>query len=86
MKTRTIVILVLVVLAAILIIQNSGPARLWLFFWPISSSLFILVILIFCMGFGAGYLSGRRGRKAPAVKSVPPAPPAMPPAQPAPRK
>jgi uncharacterized integral membrane protein len=79
MKTRTIVILVLVVLAAILVIQNSGPAQLWLFFWSISSSLFILVILIFFMGFAIGYLSGRWGRK---TKTPPPAP-VMPPAQPA---
>ena len=81
MKARTIVIWILVILAAILIIQNSGPAQLRLFFWPISSSLFILVILIFFIGFAVGYLAGRRSKKIDYPKTVPPPPLAMPPAQ-----
>jgi uncharacterized integral membrane protein len=79
MKARTIVICVLVVLAAIIVIQNSQLAALRLFLWNIYAPQFILVVLVFIMGFAAGWLAGRRGRK----KTIPPPPPAMPPAQPA---
>ncbi len=81
MKARTIVILILVVLAAVIVIQNSGPAIFHLFFWPIYASQIILVVLVFAMGLGIGYLLGFRGRRPRAQKSVPPPPAAMPPAQ-----
>ena len=83
MKAKTAVILVLVVLASIIVIQNSQLSALRPFFWNIYAPQFILVVIVFVMGFAAGYLAGRRGRKERAAKAVPPAPPAMPPAQPA---
>jgi len=82
MKARTIVIWILVILAAVIVIQNSQLATLRLAFWNIYAPLFILVILVFFLGFGAGYLAGRRRRKIDSPKPAPP-PPAMPPAQPA---
>ncbi len=82
MKARTIVILVLVVLAAVLVIQNSQLTPLRLFFWGIYAPQFILIGLVFFLGFGVGYLAGRRGRKERKASAVPPPPPGMPPADP----
>jgi hypothetical protein len=83
MKPRTIVILVLIVLAAVLVIQNSQLSPLRFFFWGIYAPQFILVVFVFGLGLGAGYLLGRRDRKASPPRPAPPSPPAMPPAQPA---
>jgi uncharacterized SAM-binding protein YcdF (DUF218 family) len=83
MKTRTIVIWALVVLAAVLVIQNSQLSVLRMLFWHIYAPQFILVVILFFLGFSAGWLAGRRGRNERAPKAAPPAPPAMPPAQPA---
>jgi len=81
MKARTIVILILVVLAAVLVVQNSRTDILYIYFWTLSGSKFILVALTFLLGLGVGYLLGFRGRRTRAQKPVPPPPAAMPPAQ-----
>jgi uncharacterized integral membrane protein len=78
MKARTIVLLILVVLAAVIIIQNSRMDTIRLLFWAVYGPKFILVVLVFFIGFAAGLLFGRRGRRK-TVK--PPDPPAKPPAQ-----
>jgi uncharacterized integral membrane protein len=63
MKTKTILILVLMALFVILLIQNSGPADLTFYFWKVSGPQFILVFLVFCLGFLAGFLVAKTGRK-----------------------
>jgi uncharacterized integral membrane protein len=63
MKTKTVLILVLIALFVILLIQNSGPADLRFYFWNISGPQFILVFLVFCFGFLAGFLTAKTGRK-----------------------
>ncbi len=63
MKAKTILILVLIALFVILLIQNSGSADLRFYFWNISGPLFILVFLVFCFGFLAGFLTAKTGRK-----------------------
>jgi len=63
MKTKTVLILVLIALFVILLIQNSGSADLRFYFWNISGPLFILVFLVFCLGFLAGFLTAKTGRK-----------------------
>ncbi len=63
MKNRTVFILVLVALFAILLIQNSGMAPLRFYFWSIYAPQFILVFFVFLIGFLAGFLAARGGRK-----------------------
>ncbi|MBN2206381.1 MAG: LapA family protein [Candidatus Aminicenantes bacterium] len=66
MKPKTILILVIVALAAALIAMNSGPVTIQLLFWPIRVPTFILVPTILLVGFALGYLaaklSGRGGK------------------------
>jgi uncharacterized integral membrane protein len=63
MKTKTVLILVLIALFVILLIQNSGRADLRFYFWNISGPQFILIFLVFCFGFLAGFLTAKTGRK-----------------------
>ena len=78
MKARTVVLLVLAALAAVVIIQNSQLGIIRLAFWNIYAPQFILVLIVLTLGFAAGYLAGRRGRKKSerAHAAPPPAPPA----------
>jgi len=59
MKTKTVLILVMIALFAILLIQNSGMAPLRFFFWSIFAPQFILVFFVFMIGFLTGSLSAR---------------------------
>lgn len=55
-KTKGIIIGVLVVLALIILIQNSQIVTLHFLFWQISMSLIIWLIFTLIIGFGIGYL------------------------------
>jgi len=68
MKPKTIVILVLVALFAIILIQNTQVVTLRLLFWKVGMSQIILVPLIMVIGFILGYLvakvtSGSHGKQ-----------------------
>ena len=71
MKPKTIVILVLVALFAIILIQNTQVVTLRLLFWKIGMSQIILVPLTMLIGFILGYLvakvtsdsQGKQGQK-----------------------
>jgi uncharacterized integral membrane protein len=56
MKPKTIVILVLVALFAIILIQNTQVVTLRLLFWKVDMSQIILVPLTMVIGFILGYL------------------------------
>jgi uncharacterized integral membrane protein len=56
MKPKTIVILVLVALFAIILIQNTQVVTLRLLFWKVGMSQIILVPLTMVIGFILGYL------------------------------
>ena len=63
MSAKTVFIIVLIILFAILLIQNSGMAKLKFYLWNIYAPQFILVFLVFCLGFLTGFLSAKTGRK-----------------------
>ena len=70
MKPKTIVILVLVALFAIVLIQNTQVVTLRLLFWKVGMSQIILVPLTMVIGFILGYLvdkvtgsHGKQGKK-----------------------
>jgi uncharacterized integral membrane protein len=80
MKAKTVLIAVLVVLLAVLVIQNSELMPFRLLFWSAYMPVFILVIGIFAVGFIVGYLAAKLDRRkvlkkeagttAPPVKQV----------------
>jgi uncharacterized integral membrane protein len=77
MKAKTVLIAVLVVLLAVLVIQNSELMPFRLLFWSAYMPVFILVIGIFAVGFIVGYLAAKMDRRkafkattAPPIKQV----------------
>jgi uncharacterized integral membrane protein len=63
MKAKTVFLLVILALMAILAFQNSELRDFKLFFWPIYTSMFILILIGFLGGIVAGFLIARRERK-----------------------
>ena len=56
MKPKTIIILVLVVLAVVVVLQNTEIVTLQLFFWKISMSRIIFISFLLLAGFIMGFL------------------------------
>ena len=56
MKTKTIIILVLIALFVIILIQNTQVVTLRLFFWKLGMSQIILIPLIMAIGFVIGFI------------------------------
>jgi len=65
MKTKLIVIIVLVVLVGILLIQNSQRVTFWLFFWSVQVSQLLLVLIMLGLGFLGGWLTATFTRRSP---------------------
>ena len=67
MKAKSVVIIVLAVIALILIIQNTEVVPVQLLLWRIWLSRIVLIILMLAIGFGIGFvlakLTGRKGSK-----------------------
>jgi len=57
MKTKTIIILVLVVLFLVIAIQNTEAVLFQVLFWKISISRIILIPLLLLAGFIIGFLA-----------------------------
>ncbi|MBL7082656.1 MAG: LapA family protein [Candidatus Aminicenantes bacterium] len=64
MKTKTIVILVLIVLAVVLVIQNSAMVELQIFFWKIIMSRIIFMVGLLAVGFALGFLATKLKKKS----------------------
>ena len=63
MQAKTILIVVLVVLLAVLVIQNSELMPFRLLFWSAYMPVFILVIGVFAVGFIVGYFAAKLDRR-----------------------
>jgi len=68
MKTKNIVILVLLILFFIILVQNTNVVTLRLFFWKIEASQIILMPIIMAIGFIIGYLVAKVTGKQPTQK------------------
>ena len=62
MNMKTVLIVILIILFAILLIQNSGMGVLKFYFWSVYAPQFVLVFLVFCLGFLAGFLIAKSGK------------------------
>jgi len=69
MKTKTIIILVLVALFLIILFQNTEVMEMRLFFWTISMSRIILFPLTLLVGIIIGFVLGRYMKKEKPVSS-----------------
>ena len=56
MKTKTIIILILIALFVTIFIQNTQVVTLRLFFWKLGISQIILIPLIIAIGFVIGFI------------------------------
>jgi uncharacterized integral membrane protein len=65
MSPRAIVLLIVVVLAFVLVVENSHSARYHLLFWTVEMPLVALTLVLLGVGFSAGFITARilaRGR------------------------
>jgi len=60
MKSKFIIILILVLLAVIFVIQNSAMVTIKLFFWSISMNQIIMICGLLLVGFLIGFLVTRK--------------------------
>ena len=63
MSPKTIIILVLIVLAIVIVIQNSEMVTLQLFFWKIMMSRIIFMVGLLVVGFALGFLVAKMTQK-----------------------
>ena len=67
MKVKSIIIIVLAIIALILIVQNTEVVPIQLLLWRIWMSRIVLIILMLAIGFGIGFalakLGGRKSAK-----------------------
>jgi uncharacterized integral membrane protein len=63
MKTKLLIVAVLLVLLAIVLIQNTQEITFRMFFWKISMSQMILVPLAVLVGFLFGYVIAKVGKE-----------------------
>jgi uncharacterized integral membrane protein len=66
-KAKTIIIIILAIIALVLIVQNTRVVPLQLLFWQIWVSQIVLVILMFAIGFGIAFVLAKATRKKPAT-------------------
>jgi uncharacterized integral membrane protein len=63
MKQKTIIILVLIVLAFVILIQNTQVVEVQIFFWKIAMSRIIMIAFMLIVGFVVGYLVAMTKKK-----------------------
>jgi len=56
MQTKLIIGLIVLVLLAVVMVQNAGPVDFHFLFWTVLVSRFIVVPVAFLLGFAFGYL------------------------------
>ena len=54
-NTKLVTTIALLILAAVIIFQNTDPVNLKMLFWSFQASLIILLILVFIIGIIIGY-------------------------------
>ncbi len=55
-NTKLVITIVLLILAAVIIFQNTAPVNLKILFWSFQASLIILLILVLIIGIIIGYI------------------------------
>ena len=63
MKQKTIIILILIMLAFVILIQNTQVVEVQIFFWKMAMSRIILIAFMVVVGFFIGYLVAMMQKK-----------------------
>jgi uncharacterized integral membrane protein len=63
MKLKSIILIILAVLAFVIIIQNTQVVTVQLFFWQLFMSRIVLMLVMMAIGVAIGYIIARVGRK-----------------------
>ena len=63
MKSKLIVALSLLALAAVFALQNASEVKVRFLFWSLSSSLALLVVLLLLIGVAVGWMLGALARR-----------------------
>jgi uncharacterized integral membrane protein len=65
MNTKLVILLILILVAIVLMIQNRGPVSIQMLFWSVSMPRVILIVIFLLIGFAAGYVAATmKSRKA----------------------
>jgi uncharacterized integral membrane protein len=65
MKAKSIIIIILAVIALILIVQNTEVVPIQLLLWRIWMSRIVLIVLMLALGFGIGFVLAKTTCKKP---------------------
>ncbi len=65
MNAKSIVIIILAIIALILIVQNTEVVPIQLLLWRIWMSRIVLIILMLAIGFGIGFVLAKTTGKKP---------------------
>ena len=57
MKTRPVILTILIILAIILMIQNKQTVSIQLLFWAVNMPRVLLIVIILLVGFTIGYIA-----------------------------
>lgn len=69
MKVKTIIILILAILALIIIVQNTEVVPIQILFWQLLMSRIILILLLLVIGFAIGFILAKfTGKRIPPSK------------------
>ena len=63
MNQKNIIILILIVLAFVVLIQNTQVVEVQMFFWKFAMSRIIMIAFLLIVGFVIGYLVGKAQKK-----------------------
>jgi len=61
-NTKMVITIILLILTAVIIFQNTVPVNLTFLFWGFEASLIILLLLVFLIGLIIGYFLPKNGK------------------------
>ncbi len=63
MKPKTIIVIILAILAFVIVIQNTQVTTVQFFFWRLYMSRIVLILIMLVIGVVIGYIIGKMPRK-----------------------
>lgn len=67
-KSKLVIMLILLILTVVIVLQNTGPVNFKLLFWDFQASLIILLLLVFLIGVIIGFIIPKLFKKKKAAE------------------